>query len=133
MNLVVLNGRLTKSPKLEEKGNIKYCAVTIVVKKKHPTQKGRKEDFINVIAFNASAIYLSKYCSQGDLIEVIGSLSVEVYEYQGKKNVVYKVICENTSLLSKPKSNEQFEEELNKELDFQGVSEDEEDPYEEFF
>jgi len=76
-NNVTLMGRLTKDAELRyQQGTDKASArFTLAVERKYKGQDGEKvTDFINCVAFNKTAEFISKYFAKGNLILVRGEI-----------------------------------------------------------
>lgn len=91
MNKVLLMGRITKDPKIEErKGETKFLKFTIAVDR----QNGKDEtDFIDCTAFNKTAEIIEKYIIKGNRMLVVGNLQKSSY-INKKDETVY-----NTSVI----------------------------------
>lgn len=71
LNQIVLVGRLTETPKLEEG----KCFVTLAVPRAYKNDKGEYEtDFISITLAGGIAENIIKYCKKSDLIGVKGRL-----------------------------------------------------------
>jgi len=86
MNNVILIGRLTKEPELNEtKGGLSVCKFTLAVnrmKKDDPT------DFINCVSFGKTAELIANYVRKGKKLGVVGR--IQTGKYTNKEgNVVY--------------------------------------------
>jgi single-strand DNA-binding protein len=94
MNKVELLGRLTKDPEVSytQTTNKMVARFTLAVNR-------RKEgtDFINIVAWEKSAEFVSKYFKKGQQVAIVGRLQTRDYEdTQGKKHYVTEVITEET-------------------------------------
>ena len=97
MNIVVLNGRLTRDPELKfgQSGKA-YSRFSIAVDR--PFQNStdsQTADFINCVAFGKTAEFIGEYFRKGRKILLKGSLQMNQYESEGKKITTYVVIAEN--------------------------------------
>ena len=92
MNKVVLLGRLTKDPELRYTQNDKAVTTfTLAVNRQYEKDKA---DFINIIAWNKLAEFVSRYFSKGRQVAIVGRLQVRDYEKDGKKVYLTEVIAE---------------------------------------
>ncbi len=95
MNLVVLNGRLTRDPELKfgQSGKA-YSRFSIAVDRPFSSaEKGNQTaDFINCVAFGKTAEFIGEYFRKGKKILLNGSLQMNQYESEGKKITTYVVI-----------------------------------------
>lgn len=93
-NNVQLGGRLTAKPELKKTASgLAVCSFTIAVNRK----ANREEtDFINCVAWNKTAEFITKYFDKGAAIFVSGSLQVRQWEdSKGNKRYSTEVIVDN--------------------------------------
>lgn len=97
INKVILMGRLTKDPELRRTGNqTPVCTFSIAVDNGYGENK--QTDFINCVAWNKTAEFVSKYFTKGKMIIVIGRISARSWEGQdGKRNYATEVIASEVS------------------------------------
>jgi single-strand DNA-binding protein len=75
LNKVILMGRLVADPELRQTPtNISVCRFRIAVDRGYSADKEKKADFITVVAWRATAEFVSKYFSKGKMIIVEGAL-----------------------------------------------------------
>ena len=104
INTVVVEGRLTKDPELKKTQNGKsYVKFTLASKR---NSKDDATDFIDCVAWNQPAEYLTKYGHKGDIVTVSGTLQTNNYEYQGQKRKSVEVLTGNLSLKSSQKKDD---------------------------
>lgn len=107
MNRVTLTGRLTRDPEIRytEAGKA-VASFTIAVQRRFKNKDGKYDaDFINCVAWDKTAEYMSNYIDKGRLIGVEGKIQVRTYEKQdGKKMWVTEVITDSVESLEKKKS-----------------------------
>lgn len=89
LNIVVLNGRITKDLELRKSqnggSNLRF---TLAVQKNFKNQNGEYDsNFINCIAFNKTAEMISNHFNKGDGIIVQGELTTGQYENQQGQTV----------------------------------------------
>ena len=98
MNKVILMGRLTKDPETRytQSTNIQVTSFTLAVNRRFVKEgEERQADFINIVAWNKTAEFCSKYFKKGQQVGVIGRLQVRNWEdEQGQKHYVTEVIAE---------------------------------------
>lgn len=109
MNRVVLVGRLTKDLELTktqtDKSVVKF---TLAVDK-----FGDGADFINCVAWNKSAEFLSQYAKKGNMVGVDGRISTRSYDDKdGRKVYVTEVVAEQVNLLESRKVESVSKEEV---------------------
>lgn len=97
MNYVSLLGRLTKDPELKQSSSGKsYCRFSIAVKREF-VKDG--VDFINCIAWDKRAEFISNYFSKGKRILIQGRLNVNSYESNGEKRISTDVIVDKADFI----------------------------------
>ena len=99
MNLVVLNGRLTRDPELKfgQSGKA-YSRFSIAVDRPFQSSADKNSqtaDFINCVAFGKTAEFIGEYFRKGRKILLRGSLQMNQYESEGKKITTYVVIADS--------------------------------------
>jgi single-strand DNA-binding protein len=97
MNSINLVGRLTADPELKQTQSGKsVCSFTLAVSR--PRVKDTT-DFINVVAWNQSAEYLTNYGRKGNLVAVTGVLTSRKYDDKdGNHRTAFEVVCDSVSL-----------------------------------
>ena len=108
MNSINLTGRLTKDLELKQKqnGDGSYAFFTIAVDEGKDKNGQKLTEFIDCIAYNQQANYLSTYAGKGDLIEVSGKLHVSLREEaDGSKSKRVTVKAFNVGINSKAANN----------------------------
>ena len=97
MNLVVLNGRLTRDPELKfgQSGKA-YSRFSIAVDRPFQTSTdSQTADFINCVAFGKTAEFIGEYFRKGRKILLNGKLQMSQYESEGKKVTTYVVVVDS--------------------------------------
>ena len=105
LNSVILMGRLTKNPVLRMTTTGKnVCTFTMAVDR-NITKKGeRTADFIPVVAWESTALFVEKYFLKGDMIAVQGSIQSRKYEDRGgDMKTAYEVIAREVSFCGEKK------------------------------
>ena len=100
MNKVILSGRLVRDPEVRYTGgqNMAIAKFTLAVDRRVKKEGEQNADFINCVAWNKTAEFVSKYFSKGRMIIVIGRISTRSWEGQdGKKNYTTEVIANEVS------------------------------------
>ena len=87
MNKVILMGRLTRDPE------VRY---TQTVNRRFAKQgEERQADFINIVAWNKTGEFCSKYFKKGQQVGIIGRIQTRSWDDdQGQKHYVTEVIAE---------------------------------------
>lgn len=116
MNKVVLMGRLARDPdtRYTATKNMPVAMFTLAVNRRFAKQgEERQADFINVVAWDKTAEFVSKYFKKGQQVGVIGRLQTRNYDDKdGKKVYVTEVVAEETYFADSKKednSNAPFE------------------------
>lgn len=78
MNKVVLTGRVTAQPKIQQAGELKIAKYSLAVDRK---KKG-EVDFINIVAFGKQAEFAEKYLTKGMKIGVSGRIQTGSWKAQ---------------------------------------------------
>lgn len=97
INKAILMGRLTRDPELRHTGTgTPVCSFSIAIDNGYG--ENRQTDFINCVAWNKTAEFVSNYFSKGRMIIVIGRISTRSWEGQdGKRNYTTEVIANEVS------------------------------------
>lgn len=94
VNQVILVGKLTNKPILEERGDKVYSKITLATPRSYKNINGEYDtDFIDVVLINKIAESCVEYCKQGDTIGVRGNL-------QRLKDKILEVHAEKITFLS---------------------------------
>ena len=98
MNKVILLGRLTKDPDVRytQSTNTMVTSFTLAVNRRFVKQgEERQADFINCVAWNKTAEFVSKYFKKGQQVGVIGRIQTRNYDDdKGIKHYITEVIAE---------------------------------------
>lgn len=113
MNNVILVGRLTSNPTLDEmEGEKKRTLIDIAVPRNYKNSEGMYEaDFIRCVLWNGIALNTSKYCNKGDVIAVRGRIQTRNYEdAEGIRKYITEVIAQSISFVAPSRKEEKNEE-----------------------
>ena len=104
INKAILMGRLTRVPELRHTGTgTPVCSFSIAIDNGYG--ENRQTDFINCVAWNKTAEFVSNYFSKGSMIIVIGRISTRSWEGQdGKRNYATEVVASEVSFGESKKS-----------------------------
>ena len=97
MNTVVLLGRLTKDPEVRytQTNNIMVASFSLAVNRRFAKEGEQQTDFINIVAWNKTAEFVSKYFRKGQQVGVIGRMQTRNYDDdKGVKHYITEVIAE---------------------------------------
>lgn len=106
INKAIIMGRLTRDPELRHTGSgTPVCSFTVAVDNGYG--ENRQADFINCVAWNKTAEFVSKYFTKGKMIIVIGRIATRTWEGQdGKKNYATEVVANEVSFGESKRSQE---------------------------
>ena len=105
INKAIVEGRLTKDVELRKTQN-GYSVCTFTLASKYGKDKQGKDivDFVECVAWNQNADFLSQYGKKGSLISVEGRNVQRSYEKDGKKQYNQEVNVDRVNILTQPKS-----------------------------
>lgn len=100
-NLVVLTGRLTADPELKyTPNNIPVTSFSIAVSRRYKAGEETQADFINIVAWQKTAEFVTKYFSKGSMIGIEGSIQTRRYtDKEGKNRTVFEVVANNVQFV----------------------------------
>ena len=92
-------GRLSADPELRTTtSGLSVTSFTVAVDRNYKSGDERQTDFINCVAWRATADFVTRYFRKGQMIAVQGSLQVRNYEDKnGNKRTAYDVVADNVS------------------------------------
>src|SRR5574344_87486 len=128
MNKVILMGRLTKDPEVRytQANNTQVTSFTLAVNRRF-TKAGeeRQADFINIVAWNKTAEFVSKYFQKGQQVAVVGRIQTRNYDDdQGIKHYITEVVAEEVYFADSNKESNANNTETTTEDDFIGSGDD---------
>lgn len=93
MNKAILMGRLTKAPELRHtSAGTPVVSFSIAIDNGYGENK--QTDFVNCVAWNKTAEFVSNYFEKGSMIIVIGRIATRTWEDQGgKKRYATEVVA----------------------------------------
>lgn len=97
MNKVILMGRLTKDPEARytQTNNVQVTSFTLAVNRRFTKNGEQQADFINIVSWNKTAEFVSKYFRKGQQVGVIGRIQTRNYDDdKGVKHYITEVIAE---------------------------------------
>ena len=94
MNKVILMGRLTKDPVLNQTPQgTAFCRFGIAVQRRF--SKDNQADFLNCTAWGKTADFVNNWFSKGSMIAVVGSIQTRTWDGQdGKKQYATEINVE---------------------------------------
>lgn len=109
MNKVVLMGRLTRDPDVRytTTNNTLVASFSLAVNRRFARQgEERQADFINVVAWDKTGEFCSKYFKKGQQVGIIGRIQTRNYDDKdGKKVYVTEVVALSVQFLSSGSNN----------------------------
>ena len=99
LNKVILMGRLTRDPEIRyTQNNTPVASYSIAVDRNYSKAQDKQTDFIDIVSWNKSAEFVSKWFKKGSLIVVVGRLQVRKWQDKdGNNRISYEVISEEVS------------------------------------
>lgn len=97
MNKTILMGRLTKDPdtRYTQTTNTQVTSFTLAVNRRFTKDGEQQADFINIVTWNKTAEFVSKYFRKGQQVGVIGRIQTRNYDDdKGVKHYITEVIAE---------------------------------------
>ena len=96
LNEIILQGRLTETPELKTTNSGKsVTSFSLAVERDFSTGDEKETDFINIVAWNKTAEFITRYFIKGKQMIVKGSLQVRKYQNQnGENRCVTEVIAD---------------------------------------
>lgn len=97
MNKVILLGRLTKAPEVRytKTSNTMVVNFSLAVNRRFSKEGEQQADFINIVAWDKIAEFVSKYFKKGQQVAVVGRLQTRTWDdEQGQKHYITEVIAE---------------------------------------
>ena len=87
LNEIILQGRLTADPELKmTTTNKPVTSFSLAVERDFSTNGEKETDFINIVAWNGTAEFITKYFTKGRQMIVKGSLRVRKYQTDNGEN-----------------------------------------------
>lgn len=107
-NKVILQGRLTADVELKStQGGKSVCNFTVAVDRRFAKDSDQKADFINCIAWEKTADFLSRYFGKGSAVLVCGELQPRSWtDNNGQKRYATEVKVDEVSFCGSKGENE---------------------------
>lgn len=94
MNVVILQGRITKDLELRQTTSGTEVLRFSVAVDRYNKEKANDTDFINCVAFGKTASFIGNYFSKGRMIAIEGNIKTGSYEKDGHKIYTTDVIVD---------------------------------------
>lgn len=106
LNLIELQGRLTKDVELRyTSSEIPIASFTLAVERDYIFNGEKATDFINCVAWNKKAEFVSRYFAKGNMMLLTGSLQARKYvDRDGNNRTVYEVNASDIHFCESKKS-----------------------------
>ena len=110
MNKVILMGRLTRDPEVRytQTNNTLVASFSLAVNRRFVRQgEERQADFINIVAWNKTGEFCSKYFKKGKQVAIIGRIQTRTWDDEnGQKHYVTEVVAEEAYFADSRKDGE---------------------------
>lgn len=118
INNVTLMGRLTAAPELKTTQNgTSVTSFVIAVERRRKKEGEQTTDFIDCVAWQNNAEFVTRYFTKGDMICVIGEVQTRNYtDKNGNKRKVVEIVVDRASFCG-GKSNKSKEPENNNNIE----------------
>lgn len=97
MNKVILMGRLTRDPEVRyTTSNVLVASFSLAINRRFAKEgEERQADFINIVAWDKTGEFCSKYFKKGQQVGIVGRIQSRSYDDKdGKKIYVTEVVAE---------------------------------------
>ena len=98
LNRIIMTGRLTRDPELRTtQSNISVTSFSIANQRNYKNGNGERDtDFFDVVAWRATAEFVTKYFVKGSLVTVDGRLESRKFtDKQGNERKTVEIIADN--------------------------------------
>lgn len=109
LNKAILMGRLTRDPELRHtQSNMPVCSFSLAIDRDRKGPNGeRQTDFIDCVAWNRTAEFVSQWFTKGMMAIVVGRIQSRNWEDKnGNKRVSIEINCDEVSFGETKKSRE---------------------------
>lgn len=100
INNAVIMGRLVADPELKTTPTgVEVCKITVAVDRNFvKAGEERQCDFIDVVAWRTTAVFVCKYFHKGSMIAVNGEIQTRTYEDKnGNRRKAFEIVASNVS------------------------------------
>lgn len=111
MNISALTGRLVRDPELRATSSGK-SVVSFTIAVIDPDNKDNT-DYVDCVAWDSKAEFLSKYFSKGKKVEITGKIKTRTYEKDGQNRKVTEVVVKTIGFAESKKDSSGDETENN--------------------
>lgn len=111
MNKLTIIGNLTRDPELRTTtSGVNVCSFTVAVNKRNKREGEEEADFFRVTAWRGLADICAKYLGKGRKVAVVGSVSINQWEKNGKHGASLEVNADDVEFLSQRTEQTQIDE-----------------------
>ena len=111
MNKLTIIGNLTRDPELRTTtSGVNVCSFTVAVNKRNKREGEEEADFFRVSAWRGLADICAKYLGKGRKVAVVGSVSINQWEKNGKHGASLEVNADDVEFLSQRTEQTQIDE-----------------------
>ena len=107
LNKIAVMGRLTRDPELRHtESGVAVCSFSVACDRDYKAENAEREaDFIDVVVWRSTAVFVSKYFAKGRMAVVEGRLQSRKWtDKNGQNRVAWEIIADNVYFGdSKPK------------------------------
>lgn len=111
-NVVVIIGRLCADPQLRQtNGGKSVCSFRVACERNKKDADGKSQaDFIDVVAWERTGEFISKYFTKGSMIAIEGRLQSRQYQDKnGNNRTVHEVVASNVNFCGAKQKQEKQE------------------------
>ncbi len=130
MNISGFSGNLTQTPELKTTQSGKsVCSFTVAVRRPHTKET---TDFIDCVAWERLAEFVTRYFQKGSRVEVSGFLTTRTYGTEGNRRKATELVCEDINFGGSKKDDEgnQASQATSQQSDgFEEISDDDDLPF----
>lgn len=108
LNVAILMGRLVADPEIRHTPNdIAVTSFTIAVDRSYVKAGAERQvDFIDIVAWRATAEFVCKYFRKGQMIAVQGSIQTRSYtDKDGNKRKAFEIVADNVHFADSKRDN----------------------------
>ena len=117
MNKLTIIGNLTRDPELRTTtSGVNVCSFTVAVNKRNKKEGEDDADFFRVTAWRGLADICGKYLAKGRKVAVVGSVSINTWEKNGKHGASMEVNADDVEFLSQRTEQTQIDEQSKMEI-----------------
>ena len=104
LNKVMLMGRITADPELKRTpNNTAVCSFSLAVNRRFNKDK---TDFINIVTWEKTAEFISKYFTKGQQMVICGALQTRSWEDKhGEKRIAVEVVADEVHFTGSKQDN----------------------------